>query len=412
MYTEQGFAQKVAALGGEAYIVGGWVRDRLMDRPAHDKDYVVCGLTAETVQNEFGASRVGRDFPVYLLSIDGNMCEVALARTERKSGHGYHGFVAEFSPETTIEDDLFRRDTTMNSLALRLSDGALIDPFGGEADIKAGVIRATSGHFRDDPVRSLRAARQAAQLGFAIEPGTIELMRQCAAELAAEPTERVFAEMRKALSSPQPQAFFTALRKADILAATFPEVAALCGVQQPPAYHHGLDAFEHTMEVLKRTSELSGREETRFAALVHDLGKGLTPCELWPHHYDHPQQGLEALKKLDERMTLPKPWYKFARFVIARHMDIPRTKKLGTIVSVLLQMQRGGFAPSEVAAVIAADHDSVPTWLKHGDQLIAFLTERRKAVEFPPSLPLPERETWLRMKLANALADKLTEING
>ena len=272
MLTEKEFAQKIINLGGQAYIAGGWVRDRCLGRSAHDKDYVVCGLGKETFEDAFSATPVGKQFPVYLLQIDGASREVALARTERKAGHGYHGFETSFTPETTIEEDLFRRDTRMNSMAIRLSDGEFVDPFGGRDDIENHLVQATSFHFRDDPVRALRAARQAAQLGFTVAAGTISLMRDCAAELAQEPSERYFNELLKALQSAKPSVFFETLREADLLSVVFPQLAALCGVEQPALYHHGYDAFEHTMRVLDRTASLSQNEITRFAALVHDLG--------------------------------------------------------------------------------------------------------------------------------------------
>ena len=404
MLTEDQFTQKVIALGGQAYIAGGWVRDLLLDRPAHDKDYVVCGLSKETFENAFSATPTGKQFPVYLLNIDGACREVALARTERKTGRGYHGFEVEFTPETTIEEDLFRRDTRMNSMAVHLPDCEIVDPFGGRDDIENRLVRATSFHFRDDPVRALRAVRQAAQLGFTVADDTIDLMRECAVELALEPSERIFGEMRKALQSAQPSVFFTTLRMASLLSPIFPELDALCDVEQPTLYHFGLDAFEHTMNVLDRTATLSENEITRFAALLHDLGKGLTPREQWPHHYGHEKLGLAALHSMNERMTLPKPWYRFASFIIRCHMDITRTKKAGKIIELLLEMQKYRFPPEEVAAVITADHDRTPQWLQNANELLRMIEEERRNVVFPAVISPSQRGDWLKMILAGKLA--------
>ena len=407
--NEREFAGRIAALGGQLYVVGGWVRDRLIGRPSEDKDYVVCGLGAQTLEREFQVRSVGRQFPVYLLEVGGRLSEVALARTERKAGTGYRGFEARFSPDTTIEEDLYRRDTRMNSMAVRLPGGELVDPFGGRGDIENKIIRATSEHFRDDPVRALRAARQSAQLGFSIAPGTVELMSACRGELAWEPVERVFAEMRRALASPQPELFFTALRDAGILDAVFPELTALDGVEQPAKYHRGLDAFEHSLEVLRRTAALTPRAATRFAALVHDLGKGLTPREEWPRHVGHEERGVAALERFNARMTLPRPWYRFARFMIANHMRLPRLRRPGAIVAIIGEMRRGGFDAAEVAAVIRADHGALPGFLQHYDPYAAVLDEERARLTFPADLPPSQRARWLNARLAEALARLVLE---
>ncbi|MDY4032103.1 MAG: HD domain-containing protein [Pyramidobacter sp.] len=409
---ENEFAARVAALGGQLYVVGGWVRDRLIGRPAEDRDYVVCGLDAKTFERGFQVRSVGRQFPVYLLEVGGRLSEVALARTERKTGTGYRGFEARFSPDTTIEEDLYRRDTRMNSMAVRLPGGELIDPFGGRGDIENKIIRATSEHFRDDPVRALRAARQSAQLGFSIAPGTVELMTACRGELAREPGERIFAEMRRALASPQPELFFTALRDAGILDAVFPELAALIGVEQPVKYHRGLDAFEHSMEVLRRAAALTRTPQTRFAALVHDLGKGLTPREEWPHHIGHEARGLAALERFNGRMTLPRLWYRFARFIIANHMRLPRLRRPGAIVAVIGEMRRGGFDAAEVAAVIRADRGALPVFLQRYDRYAAVLDEERARLAFPADLPPSQRALWLNARLADALTRSFDPARG
>ncbi len=411
MLLERDFCERIRSLGGELYIAGGWVRDLVIGRPSHDKDYVVCGLDDTTLTAAFAARSAGRAFPVFLIEVDGVPREVALARTERKAGRGYRGFIASFSPDTTIEEDLYRRDTRMNSMALRLPDMTLIDPFGGRRDIELGRISATSEHFRDDPVRSLRAARQAAELGFDVAPNTIGLMGDTREELACEPGERVLGEIRKALGTPAPAKFFTTLKAADLLRAVLPEIADLCGVEQPLPWHRGLDAFEHTMEVLTRTSERTTEVRTRFAALVHDIGKGMTPREVWPHHYDHPALGLDVLERMNSRMTLPKSWLRFARFVVSKHMDIPRVRAPGKIFDLLSEIRRHDFSAREIAAVIAADKGTAPPWLIHADELTDFLRERQRVLTFPPSLPPSGRSEWLRERLASALADRLRQLS-
>ncbi|MGI6074900.1 MAG: HD domain-containing protein [Pyramidobacter sp.] len=407
MLTEKQFSEAVQALGGSLYIAGGWVRDRLLGRCPGDRDYVVCGLTAEKLCEAFQCSRVGRQFPVFLVEVDGTPREVALARKERKTGRGYHGFETCFTPETTIEEDLYRRDTTMNSMALRLSDGKIIDPFGGQRDLRASVIRATSFHFRDDPVRALRAARQSAQLGFSIEPGTRALMRDCHDELMAEPGERIFGEMKKALESPAPAAFFLALRDAELLDAVFPELNALRGVPQPVLYHRGLDAFDHTMEVLKRTAASSTRPETRFAAVAHDLGKGLTPKEILPHHYGHQEAGLEALKSLNRRMTLPRAWYRMAHFIISQHMALRNIRRAGAILEMMERIERLSLNPSEILAVLRADHGGAPNFLLRYDLYRSWLSEARKKFPVPQAIPPDRRRLWLHSRLSGEMAAKI-----
>ncbi len=407
MLSESEFCEKIRSLGGQLYVAGGWVRDFVIGRTARDKDYVVCGLTAETLKDEFPVRSVGSRFPVFLLLVDGCLREVALARTERKTGRGYRGFDVSFSPRTTIEEDLYRRDTRINSMALRLPDMTLIDPFGGRTDIEQRVIGATSAHFREDPVRSLRAARQAAELGFEVEAGTLALMNETLDELAREPAERVFGEIRKALASPAPARFFTTLDSAGLLGAALPEIADLRGVEQSAACHRGLDAFERAMDALTRVCELTPDAGTRFAALVRDIGKGATPREPLPRRYDHPARALERLARMDARMTLPKSWLRFARFVVARHMDIPRVRAAGKIFDLLLEISRHGFSAREVAAVVAADTGSAPPWLLRADELTDFIRAERKSVTFPPGLPPSERSGWLRARLSSALARKL-----
>lgn len=369
--TEAEFAAEIKSIGAEAYIVGGWVRDYLRGAEPKDRDYMLCGCLEEDFAKLFPeASKVGSSFPVYLLEIGGEKCEVAFARREKKQGQGYRGFAVEFGPEVTLEEDLYRRDSTMNSIALRLRDGAIIDPYDGREDIEAGRIRAVSHHFRDDPVRALRAARQAAELGFDITEETYGYMADCGKELAGEPQERLLEEMKKALASSKPSVFFRALQRAGLLETVFPEIAALIGKTQPEAFHPEGDAFEHTMLIVDKVAGDTKSLIARFAGLAHDLGKGRTPAEMLPHHYGHEQRGLEVLEDWNRRMTLPREWLKAASFVIREHMRAPRIKKQGKMAKLLLSLARSGLTVPEFQAVIRADHGGLPVYLEEAERLI------------------------------------------
>ena len=392
---EAEFAQKLRQAGGRVFLVGGWVRDKCRGAVPHDKDYMVAGLTAAQVEAVLPvARRVGHGFPVYLVPIDGAECEVALARKERKQGAGYRGFVVDCDPGVTVEEDLYRRDTTMNSMALELPMGSLIDPYGGRADIEGHCIRAVSHHFLEDPVRALRAARQAAEFGFTIEPQTLAYMRACCGELAMEPAERIVAELRRALKAPEPSRFFRSLEAAGLLAAIFPELHALIGRTQPVAFHPEGDAFEHTMLVVDAVAHQTPSILARFAALVHDLGKGTTPREMEPHHYGHEQRGLDCLRKWDARTTLPRLWLKAGNFVIEQHMRAPLLTKPGKIAHLLLAVDRSVLSLPEFNAVILADHHSLPEYLANGSRYLAVM----KAVhgdKAPAGLQGPAIRDWL-----------------
>ena len=368
---EEEFAAKLKAIGAEAYIVGGWVRDYLRGAKPKDKDYMICGCREGDFMRLFPkAVKVGKSFPVYLLRIGGEKCEVAFARRERKQGQGYRGFAVEFGPEVAAEEDLYRRDSTMNSIAVRLSDGAIIDPYGGRTDIEARRIRAVSHHFRDDPVRALRAARQAAELDFVITEETYRYMADCGKELAGEPQERLLEEMKKALSSATPSIFFRVLQRAGLLETAFPEIAALIGKIQPKAFHPEGDAFEHTMLIVDQVARETLSLVARFAGLAHDLGKGATPAEMLPHHYGHESRGLEVLGAWNHRMTLPKDWLKAAAFVISEHMRAPRLEKQGKMARLLLSLPKSGLSVGEFQAIIRADHGSLPDYLEKACMLI------------------------------------------
>ena len=404
---EEEFVKAVEGAGGTVYLVGGWVRDHLRGATPRDKDFVITGLEREAFAELFpAASLIGHAFPVYLVEIDGVRSEVSFARRERKSGHGYRGFAVDFGAEVTIEDDLFRRDTRINSMAYRLPAMELIDPYGGWSDLAHCVIRATSHHFSEDPVRALRAARQAAELGFVIEDGTRTLMADCAAELEEEPTERIVHELSRALAAPQPSLFFEALAHASLLESVFPEIFALKGKTQPPQYHPEGDAYCHTMQIVDVVARKTQTIEARFAALVHDIGKGKTPEEMLPHHYGHEQRGLLVLDAWNERMTLPKSWLMAAHFVIKEHMRAPLLKKTGKIADLLLAVEKSGLSFADFRRIICADHGTLPYHLVHGEDLLRKMLQVR-GTEAPPELRGADVGKWLREERVRRLAQLL-----
>ena len=404
---EEEFVKAVEGAGGTVYLVGGWVRDHLRGATPRDKDFVITGLEREAFAELFpAASLIGHAFPVYLVEIDGVRSEVSFARRERKSGHGYRGFAVDFGAEVTIEDDLFRRDTRINSMAYRLPAMELIDPYGGRGDLAHRLIRATSHHFSEDPVRALRAARQAAELGFVIDDGTRTLMADCAAELGEEPTERIVHELSRALAAPQPSLFFEALAHASLLESVFPEIFALKGKTQPPQYHPEGDAYCHTMQIVDVVARKTQTIEARFAALVHDIGKGKTPEEMLPHHYGHEQRGLLVLDAWNKRMTLPKAWLMAARFVIKEHMRAPLLKKTGKIADLLLAVEKSGLSFADFRRIICADHGTLPYYLVHGEELLRKMLQVR-GTEAPPELRGADVGKWLREERVRRLAQLL-----
>lgn len=356
--TEQEFIQIVRAHHGRIFLVGGFVRDFFLNRPSHDKDYVVCHLAKKIFDELFQKIILDFSSGVYRVTLDQKICQVALARTEKKIAGGYHGFEFFYDDSITIEEDLQRRDTTVNALALELPEKNLIDLFGGMNDLKQKKLRAINQKFSQDPIRSLRVARQAAELDFSITDETISLMNASKLEFLQQPTERIFFEFKKALETKKnkPSLFFIALQKAGLLEIIFPEIFNLIGKTQPKIFHPEGDAFIHSMIVLDRTSSSTNNVTTRFAALCHDLGKGTTPEEMLPHHYFHETRGLDVLESWNERMTLPKDFKKAAQFVIVNHMRAPVIKKFGKIVDLLLSIEKlNAISPKEFAFILEAD---------------------------------------------------------
>ena len=237
------------------------------------------------------------------------------------------------------------------------------------------TVRAVSEHFTEDPVRALRAARQAALYGFTITDGTVSYMRACRDELSKEPSERVFGELERALAAEHPSTFFRWLRAADLLDVTFPEIAALIGKTQPEAFHPEGDAFEHTMLVLDRVAAQTADILARFCGLAHDIGKGVTPEAMLPHHYDHEIKGLDVLDAWDARMRLPRTWRQAAAFVIRQHMRAARLTKPGKIVRLLLAIRKSPLTFEAFNAVTRADHGPLPPYLEHGEAWSAELLQ-------------------------------------
>lgn len=396
---EKKFFEKIKKIGGRAYIVGGWVRDLVMGLDSHDKDYMVAGADKKNFLNAFqGAKKIGNSFPVFLLEIDGKKSEIAFARREKKAGAGYKGFSVDASPDVTLEEDLFRRDTTINSMAFDLETGKIIDPYGGREDIAKKIVRATSAHFSEDPVRALRAARQAAQFGFTIEPETVEQMRKCAAELSTEPKDRIFMELEKALAVKKPSLFFRNLQKANLLKIIFPHLHDLIGKTQPVCWHPEGDAFEHTMLALDRAADLTPRLEVRFAALMHDIGKGVTEEKNLPHHYGHEKAGLAILKEIDANFPLPKRWRQCAEIAIAEHMRAPRLTHAGKIVALLVKISKHPIGFDGFGAVLRADSGGwLPEYLLRYDIYIEAIM-RAHSERIPEDLTGPAIATWLRQK--------------
>ena len=302
------------------FLVGGAVRDRLLGIDVYDRDWVVVGATAQAMLAD-GFEQVGKDFPVFLHPKTKE--EYALARTERKAGLGYHGFEVEASEGVTLEEDLMRRDLTINAMA-QTDSGDIVDPYNGQTDLHNRVLRHVSSAFSEDPLRVLRVARFAAKLApfnFTLHPDTAQLMSDMAAsgELQALTPERVWQEVVKVLNTNQPSVFFTVLKQVGALKVLFPELDVLYGVPQSPKHHPEGDVGTHTMMVLESATKLSADMEVRFAALVHDLGKGATPSEHWPKHSGHEVAGLPILQNLCARYRVPKRTQQLAEKVTLWH---------------------------------------------------------------------------------------------
>ncbi|OCH02823.1 multifunctional CCA addition/repair protein [Aliivibrio fischeri] len=311
------------------YLVGGAVRDSLLNIDVKDKDWVVVGSTPQEM-GSLGYQTVGQDFPVFLHPKTKE--EYALARTERKSGQGYKGFTCYAEPDVTLEEDLLRRDLTINAIA-QADNGELIDPYNGQQDIIDRTLRHVSGAFTEDPLRVLRVARFAARfhhLGFTIAHETMNLMKVLvdSGELSHLTAERVWQEWQKSLSSQHPEIFLSTLKECGALAIVLPELNALFGVPQPEKWHPEIDSGIHTLMVAQQAALLSQDLPTRFAAQVHDLGKGVTPESEWPSHKLHCHTGIKLIKRLCDRVRVPNDYRDLALLVCEHHSNIHRAAEL------------------------------------------------------------------------------------
>lgn len=310
-------ANKIKDAGGNLYLVGGAVRDKLLGKEIHDEDYCVTGITADEFQRIFPESRArGKTFEVFC--IDNK--EFAMARKEKKTGEGHKEFDIITGKQISIEEDLARRDITINAIAQEVLTNTIIDPFNGIQDLENKLIRATTEAFKEDPLRVYRVARFASSLNFRVEEKTIKLMNSLKEELKTLSKERVFEEFKKALGTEKPSIFFYVLKEADVLDVHFEEIQKLIGALQPEEHHPEGDAFIHTMMVLDYASNMTDDLEVRFSALVHDLGKGLTPREEYPHHYNHEINGIKLVETLGDRIGVPSIWIKSGKVVCREHM--------------------------------------------------------------------------------------------
>jgi tRNA nucleotidyltransferase (CCA-adding enzyme) len=311
------------------FLVGGAVRDQMLGRTVTERDWVVTGATPAQM-TEQGFRPVGQDFPVFLHPDTAE--EYALARTERKQGHGYHGFVFNTDPSVTIEQDLARRDLTINAMA-RSSDGNLVDPYGGRQDLKARWLRHVSPAFAEDPLRVLRVARFAARyhwLGFRVAPETLDLMTALArsGELQHLTPERVWKEVSRALMEPSPSVFFATLEQCQALAEIMPELQALRGVPQPAAHHPEIDTLTHQYLVLEQCAKMQLSLTPRFAALVHDLGKAATPKSEWPQHIAHEKRSVDLARQVARRWRVPNDCRDLGVLVAEYHTHCHRALEL------------------------------------------------------------------------------------
>ena len=311
-------AKKIEQNNGSLYLVGGAVRDELLGIKNKDEDYCVVGLTHDKFIELFpNAIPRGKSFEVF--DIEGK--EFALARFEKKTGKGHKEFEISVNENITIYDDLKRRDLTINSIAKNVLTGEIIDPFNGKKDIEDRIIRANSECFAEDPLRVYRAARFACKYEFRVEQNTIELMKKLRNELYELSAERVFDEMRKALQCNKPSIFFNVLRDADVLDVHFIEIYNLIGALQPEKYHPEGDAYNHTMLAVDMCAKITKNEIIRFSTLVHDLGKGTTPKELYPHHYNHDVNGVPEVVKFAKRLKMPNEWKDCGKIAAKEHMN-------------------------------------------------------------------------------------------
>ncbi len=375
----------------QVYLVGGAVRDRLLGRAVGERDWVVVGATPGELTAQ-GYTPVGKDFPVFLHPQSKE--EYALARLERKVAPGYHGFTTVFSPDVSLEEDLQRRDLTINAMAEDAA-GQIVDPYGGQRDLEARLLRHVSAAFIEDPVRVLRVARFAARFadaGFRIAPETAALMAQMTAngEIAALTPERVWRETARALLEPHPEVFFEILLKCGALAVLMPELAALDGVPQPAKWHPEVDTFVHVMLALSMTAQQGAALTVRYAVLLHDLGKALTPKAQWPAHHQHEELGIAPIEALSQRLRAPNECRELALLTSRHHTRVHRALELRAATVMKLLTETDAFRRPE----------------RFAELLLACECDARGRTGLQ-SRPYPQAD-YLRQVLAAATAVKLS----
>ena len=343
----------------KTYVVGGAVRDALLGVPVKDRDHVVVGATPEAMLAA-GYRAVGKDFPVFLHPVTHE--EYALARTERKTAPGYRGFAFHAAPDVTLEDDLVRRDLTINAIA-QGDDGVLVDPYGGQKDLAARIFRHVSMAFAEDPVRILRLARFAARFpDFVVAPETNVLMRRMVddGEVDALVAERVWQELARGLMEATPSRMFDVLRDCGALVRILPELDALWGVPQPPAHHPEIDTGVHVMQALDYAAACGHPLPVRFAALMHDLGKGVTPPETWPRHHGHEALGVPLIEAVCARLRVPTDCRDLAIMAAREHGNVHRALELNATTMVTLFARCDAFRKPERFAqlLLAAECDA------------------------------------------------------
>lgn len=360
--------QKIKEAGGEPYIVGGYVRDIVLGRSPKDIDLVVVGLHPERLLQVLRDDRYllknldkpapelrGKAFPVFMV----NGVEVAVARKENKMGIGHKGFEVEVAG-VTLEEDLFRRDLTINAIAMDPFTGKIIDPYGGIEDIQDRILMPVGPHFAEDPLRILRAARFATQLEMLVGGSLITASEEAVREIPQLPGERLWGEIEKALRTQCPSRFFRALDKLGALEVVLPEIAALKGRIQPEKYHPEGDAYVHTLQVVDQAARLGGDDETMFAALVHDLGKAVTDNDNLPHYYNHEALGVPLVHNLCDRLRVPNTHRKVAVLTAKEHLNVHRFDQLKTVKKVRLLVRLGAIHDNTLArrVVMASKADA------------------------------------------------------
>lgn len=378
--------KKILAAGGKIYLVGGAVRDILLERKIKDLDFCICNMTQDTFAKLFPLAKViGKSFPVYTY----NKMEFAFARKEKSIGKSHKDFVMETDPSIKIEEDLKRRDITINSIAIDLETKEVIDPYNGVNDLKEGVIKNTSEAFIEDPNRVYRVARFAAEYNFKIAEETILLIKSMRENLHLVKEEVILKELNKALKSKNPSTFFTTLQKANVLDIHFKELYNLIGVEQPQKYHPEGDAFLHTMLVIDKVAKEDVDEKIVFAALTHDFGKALTKKEMLPHHIDHDINGVAVVEKFCKRLKVPKSYLNAAKYVCLNHMRYARYNEMrfAKKVDMLCSIDKSFVSFYEMEVIINADNSMIPRekilFAKEGEELLKAINGKYIKEKYP-----------------------------